>query len=183
MHPRTLCFRWLAALGLGLLPVARSGAQDADSSPFLPVAGPGAPGAVAENEPLELHGIMSTSDGLRVCIYNVATKTSKWVGLNESGLDNKFVVKSADPDHDTASVLSDGRLLTLSLRKAKVEASTAGGWNGSNLPPGVSVVLNPTAADEQRRLQAIADEVRRRRLAREQNDRLSDQSGGRMNNR
>jgi hypothetical protein len=182
MQARAFHFHWVATFCLGFLLAARLGAQDADSSPFLPAAGPGAPGAAAENEPLELHGIMSTQDGLRVCIYNVATKTSKWVGLNEGGMDNHFVVKSADPDRDTVSVLSDGRVLTLSLRKAKVD-SFNGGYSNGGLPPGVSVVLNPTAADEQRRLQAIADEVRRRRLAREQNDRLMDQSGGRLNNR
>jgi len=168
----------IAALCLGLVPAARVAAQEADSSPFLPAAGSagaGGAGAAAANEPLELHGIIATADGLRFCIFNVTKKTSKWVGLDETGSGDGYVVKSADPDHETVSVASDGRLLTLSLRRAKVEAAEA---SPGGLPPGVSVVLNPTAADEQRRLQMIAAEVRRRRLLREQADRMADRQLG-----
>jgi hypothetical protein len=160
---------WIAALCLGLLQIVRAGAQDADGSPFLPSPAAGA-SAAAENQSLELHGIMPTSDGVRFCIYDSVKKTSKWVGLNDAGAGDAFVVKSADPNADTVSVLSGGRLMTLVMRKPKVDSSFVANF-GAGLPPGVSVVLNPTAADEQRRLQAIAQEVRRRRLLREQADR------------
>ncbi len=114
---------------------------------------------------------MPTPDGaLRFCIYDAVKKTSKWVALNEAVSGDRFVVKSANPDSDTVSVLSGGRLMTLALRKPKVDAVNLVNLGGG-LPAGVSVVLNPTAADEQRRLQAIAQEVRRRRLLREQADR------------
>ena len=116
MDARLTRLRWVASLCLGLLPLARTTAQEADSSPFLPTPGGAAGGAAAaaENEPLELHGIMPAPDGgLRFCIFDAAKKTSRWVGLNETGGDAKFVVKSADPERDTVSVLSDGRLLTL----------------------------------------------------------------------
>jgi hypothetical protein len=155
----------------------RAWAQDADGSPFLPNPAAGGGGAAAENEPLELHGIMPTADGLRFCIFDAAKKTSRWVGLNDTGGGAPFVVKSADPDRDMVTVLNGGRLMTLSLRKPKVQSFAAGNPAilGA-LPPGVSTVLNPTPADEQRRLQAIAAEVRRRRLAREAADRMDQQS-------
>jgi hypothetical protein len=177
MKVRARHCRWAAALLFGIALVARAGAQDADSSPFLPnPAAGGAAGAAAENEPLELHGIMPTADGLRFCIFDAAKKTSRWVGLNDAAGGAPYVVKSADPDRDTVTVLNGGRLMTLSLRKPKVQSFAAGNPAilGA-LPPGVSTVLNPTPADEQRRLQAIAAEVRRRRLAREAADRMEQQ--------
>jgi hypothetical protein len=181
MKASALKLRWVAALCAALLPLGRAAAQDADGSPFLPVAGagggPGGAAAAAANEPLELHGIMATPDGLRFCIFDAAKKTSKWVGLNDAGAGVPYLVKSADPDHDTVSVSSDGRLLTLTLRRPKVETSQPLAQPGG-LPPGVSVVLNPSAADEQRRLQMIAAEVRRRRLLRQQADRQADQQLG-----
>ena len=167
---------WIVAACLGLLPAARAGAQLSDSSPFAPTAASGTAGAAAENEPLELRGIAATPEGLRICIYDAAKKTSKWVGLNESGDGGRYVVKSADPERDTVLVQSDGRIMTLALRKAKVaSAGPAGAWTGG-LPP--TVVLNPTPEDNQRRLQAVADEVRRRRLERERADRQAGQPGG-----
>jgi hypothetical protein len=170
---------WIVAACLALMPVLRAGAQLSDSSPFAPTGTAGVAGAQAENEPLELRGIMAAPDGLRVCIYDAARKTSKWVRLNETADGTRFVVKSADPDLETASVQSDGRVMTLALRKAKVESSgPATGYQAgvSYLGP---VALNPTPADDQRRLQAVQAEVRRRRLAREAADRLEDQRNGR----
>ncbi len=178
MKVRARYCRWAAALLFGLILAGRAGAQEADSSPFLPnPAAGGAGGAAAENEPLELHGIMPTADGLRFCIFDAAKKTSKWVGLNDASGGDSFTVRSADTDRDTVTVMNGGRLMTLSLRKPKVESFAAGNpVQLGALPAGVSTVLNPTPADEQRRLQAIAAEVRRRRLARENADRMEQQS-------
>jgi len=169
--------RWIVAACLGVLP-ACAVAQLSDSSPFAPTGAPGGPGAAAENEPLELHGIMATPDGLRFCIYDAAKRTSRWVGLNESGNGTRFVVKSADPDRDTVSIQSDGRIMTLALQKAKVASSgplPIWGLGGGGLPG--NVVLNPSPADDQRRLQAVAEEVRRRRLLRERADQQAGQPG------
>jgi hypothetical protein len=76
-------------------------------------------------------------------------------------------------------VNQDGRRLKLALREAKVAVgvvpsvpvpSVAGGPGGQ--PPSMGIVpnavLRPTPEDEQKRLQDIAEEVRRRRLLREQ---------------
>ncbi|HMD61612.1 MAG TPA: hypothetical protein VKG78_09280 [Opitutaceae bacterium] len=139
----------------------------AQASPFLPPPGSAAPGAQAgPSGPVELRGIMSTPAGAAYCIYDTAKKTSAWVGLNEAG--NDFVVKAADPDSDSVTVDFQGRSLRLVLRTAKVASAGAG---GSGVAPAASpsspVVLNPSAADEQRRLDAVSQEVRRRRLERE----------------
>jgi hypothetical protein len=155
------CFLCAAALAL------RAGAEGNDASPFLPVSGPGAAaGQAPDGTSYELRGIMSAGNGLRFCIFDPVKKTSAWVALNESG--NAFVVTAADPAHDAVTLEAGGQRLTITLREAKVVSLT------NNMqaapPPGMPigrVVLRPTPEDEQRRLQAIAEEVRRRREMRE----------------
>ena len=159
----------LLPIGTLLVLAGRANAQGEDASPFVAPKGSGGPGGQpADGSSYELRGIMSTGDSHRFCIFDPARKASQWVELNEPGY--PFMVKSADPAHDTVTILTDdGRLLALTLREAKVASlnqvfnpALAGGAAASNM------VINPTPEDNQRRLQAIADEVRRRRLLREQ---------------
>lgn len=151
----------------------------APSSPFLPPNSAAAGAQAGPSGPVELRGIMSTSQGAAYCIYDTAKRTSVWVGLNEGG--NDFVVRSADPGSDSVTVDFQGRSLKLVLRTAKI--SSSGAAAGGAGPPGVqgavasSVVLNPTPADEQRRLEAVAQEVRRRRMERERAAQASQEGG------
>jgi hypothetical protein len=142
----------------------------AQSSPFMPssLAASAAKGGPAG--PVELRGVMSTSDGTEYCIYDTVKRTSAWVGLNEPG--NAFVVKSADPNGESVTVEFQGRTVNLELRTGKVvSGGTAAPQQGSMVfdrsSITQSVVLNPSPADEQRRLDAVAAEVRRRRQERE----------------
>lgn len=140
----------------------------AQASPFLPSSMSEAAAKGGPSGPVELRGVMSTSQGTEYCIYDVVKKTSAWVGLNETG--QGFVVKSADPASDSVTVEFQGRTMNLVLRTAKV--ASAGSAVPAMNPQGgnsvtQSVVLNPTPADEQRRLDAVAAEVRRRRMERE----------------
>ncbi len=167
-HPfRTFLTLLSASAALGCAGLARG--DLAPTSPFLPANSTMAGGAQAGPAgPVELRGIMSTAQGVAYCIYDTAKKTSEWVGLNEAG--NDFVVKSADPANDAVTVDFQGRSLRLVLRTSKVaSAGAAGGPGGPSAMPGASapVVLNPNPADEQRRLDAVAQEVRRRRMERE----------------
>jgi hypothetical protein len=152
----------LAALIAGEPAFAR--ADLVQASPFLPPSLAGVAGQAGPAGPVELRGVMSTSQGTQYCIYDTAKKASTWVGLNETG--NDFTVKSADPGGESVVVEFQGRTLKLQLRAAKVASS---GSSGSASSPIVvpAVALNPTPADEQRRLDAIAAEVRRRRMERE----------------
>jgi len=153
-----------AALGWG----ASLRADLAQASPFLPLNSAAAAGQSGPAGPVELRGIMSTSDGVAYCIYDTAKKTSAWVRLNEGG--NDFVVRSADPAGDSVTVDFQGRSMRLVLRTAKVASAGSGGSGVAPAVPGAvssSVVLNPSPADEQKRLDAVAQEVRRRRLERE----------------
>ena len=159
-----------AALGWG----GSLRADLAQSSPFLPLSLTAAGGPAGPAGPVELRGIMSNSDGTAYCIYDTAKKTSAWVKLNEAG--NDFVVRSADPAGDSVTVDFRGQSLKLVLRTAKVASAGA-----APAPPNTvssAVVLNPSPVDEQRRLDAVAQEVRRRRLERERAAQAAQPGGG-----
>lgn len=162
----------LPAVLLALSGTAR--AQLAASSPFLPAAAAGAT-AVSEGAPIELRGVMETRSGMSFCIFDPAKKVSVWVGIDEK--DHDFVVKSYDATNETVAVTHGGRTLTLAMRAMKVASSgqaaapaplPAPGMPNVPTPVTQSVVVNPTPADEARRLEAVAAEVRRRRALREQ---------------
>lgn len=121
-------------------------------------------------------------------IYDSSNRMSAWSRLNEPG--HGFVVRSHDPARDTVTVDHQGRTLTLALRTAKVAAApvyqpqpamanqTGPQNQGVPQPIGGPVVLNPSPADEQARLEAIAAEVNRRRMIRQQALQASRQAAG-----
>jgi hypothetical protein len=141
------------------------------ASPFLPVAGSAAAAAAASTAtPVELRGIMTTSEGVVACIYDTAKKTSVWVGADEPGFD--FQVRTIDTERETATVFYQGRVISLGLKQAKIASSGPGPVQVAQPAPGnparaVTDAPVVTAADEQKRLDAVAAEVRRRRLERE----------------
>ena len=160
-----------------MLVAGTAGAQPASSSPFLPpsAANVAAPTAGA---PIEFRGIMETGEGMRFRLYDPVRKSGAWVKLNERDTTLAVVVKqfNATPDSETLVVEHQGRTLTLAQRVSKVVSSGSAVQNMApppvmtNVPPAVtqSVVVNPTPADEARRLEAVASEVARRRALREQ---------------
>lgn len=151
-------------------------------SPFLPPAAAGQTAQTADSQ-LELRGIMAAGDTTMFSIYDATHKSSAWVKLNEPGRD--FVIRSFDAGRDAVTVDYQGRVLTLALHTAKVvsapvnipQPAVASVLPGPQ-PVGGPVVLNPTPADEQRRLEAIAAEVNRRRMIRQQALQASRQAAG-----
>ncbi len=146
-------------------------------SPFLPPQASG-PSAPTSDAPLEYRGYMTTAEGIQFRIFDPAKKAFAWVKLNERNPDLDVIAKQHDEDHRTLTIEHGGRTLTLGERKSKV---VSGGNLAQAMPPPPvpqptnvapavtqSVVLNPTPADEQRRLEAVAAEVARRRALREQ---------------
>jgi len=141
------------------------------TNPFAPTPGAGAPGQASStpDAPLELRGIMAVGDSMMFSIYDPSRRSATWTKLNELGRD--YIVRTYDAAKDTVTLDYQGRTLTLVLHTAKVASAPVA------LPPPVAatpppiggpVVLNPTPADEQRRLEAIAAEVNRRRMIRMQ---------------
>ena len=130
---------------------------------------------------------MATGNGYMYSIYDSAHKVSAWSRLNENG--HGFVVRSHDVARDIVTVDYQGRILTLALRTAKVASAPVNipqapqpvAANNAPQPIGGPVVLNPSPADEQRRLEAIAAEVNRRRMIRQQALQASRQAAGQPN--
>jgi hypothetical protein len=150
-------------------------------SPFLPAQASGGAAAPTHGAPLEYRGYMVTAEGTQYRLFDPAGKKGAWVRINERNSDLEVVAKQYDDAHRTLTVEHQGRTLTLAEREAKV---LSGGAPPAMPPPAMvqpappptnvapavtqSVVVNPTPADEQRRLEAVAAEVARRRALREQ---------------
>ena len=170
--------RSVSRLAAGSLLVLALGSRMAGADDPLSVANPFMPPAAAAggpaakptaDTPIELRGIMQAGDATMFSIYDPSRKTSTWVKLGETGRD--FIVRRYDDKNDTVNVDYQGRTVTLALRTAKVASSPGNAVPMVAPPPppvGNPVVLNPSPADEQRRLEAIAAEVNRRRQLRQQ---------------
>jgi hypothetical protein len=177
MVVRLLSLRYSAAVFGALLCAGRAGAQLASLSPFLPAQGAGAATPTA-GAPLEFRGSMEDHDGIKLRIVDPARKAGWWVRVNEHNPDVDFTVKQYDSAHDTVVAEQQGKTFTLALRESKVVSSGAAGQGLAMPPPGMpqnmppaivnSVAVNPTPAQEQARLEAVAAEVARRRALREQ---------------
>lgn len=166
--------RCLAALGLALAVAPRGAAQLAANSPFMPPASAGASAPVSGGA-IEYLGYMQTGEGRLFRLYDPARKARVWARLNEPNAELGVVVKKHDADRGTITLEHRGKVLTLEEPKAKVAAGGAPAPLppppvASNVPAAVTqaVVLNPTPADEARRLDAVAAEVQRRRALRDQ---------------
>jgi hypothetical protein len=183
MFPRTTRLCRLLIPSVALFTVASLKAQLASRSPFQPATATG-PNAPAADAPLEFGGYLDTpSEGrlYRITIKDPARRAAVWVRMNErnSELGSEVVVKQHDNDQETLTVEHGGKTLTLAEKKAKIVSAGSAAQAmppppvpnpPSNVPSAVTqaVVLNPTPADEQRRLEAVAAEVARRRALREQ---------------
>src|SRR5688572_22301143 len=152
-------------------------------SPFLPAAAGAA--ASGQTGPLELRSVIMDRGEYYFSLYDLNSKESFWVGLNETGF--PALVRSYDRNTDTVTVEQQGRTMSLTLATARTMAATAmapqpqpGGpgapaiANGgtpsggptvqpSNGQPQFGPVPSSVTPDEAQRLQRIADEIRRRR--------------------
>ncbi len=151
-------------------------AQLATSSPFLAPQAQ-ATNAAAANSPLEFTGYMDVPGGDRLFrIKDPARKTSEWVKLNERSQALDVTVKQYDDSRKALVVEHQGKTLTLAERESKILSAGAVPQPVIAMPVSnpvsaavtQAVVVNPTPADEQRRLEAVATEVARRRALREQ---------------
>lgn len=165
-------------------------AQSGTRSPFLPPQSAGT-AAPTQGAPLEYRGYLVTNEGIQYRLYDPAKKAGTWVKLNERNPDFEVIAKQHDRDHNTLVIEHQGRMLTLAERESKIvsagnaappppqlmPAPAAGPT--INVAPAVTqtVVVNPSPADEQKRLEAVAAEVARRRALREQATQPAPQAG------
>lgn len=164
--------KWWGGVMGGVLVVATSGAQPLARSPFLPPSAPEeAAVVVTENAPWQFVGQLGEGEGAMFSLFNPATRRAVWLRVGEET--EEVSLQAFDAEAETVRVVQGGQVLTLRLEAAK--ASTGGGAMAAGSMPVVggnalanTVRVNPTPADEARRLEAVASEVRRRRVLRQQ---------------
>ncbi|MSU47661.1 MAG: hypothetical protein EXS37_00940 [Opitutus sp.] len=187
MFPRVFSLRSLVVTGVALAAAGPAGAQLAAKSPFVAPQAAAATAATA-GAPLEFRGFIATGEGMQFRVFDPAKKMGAWIKLNERNSEFDVVAKEYNDGAKTLIVEHQGRTLTLAERQAKVVSSGSAAQAmppppmpqpPSNVPAAVtqSVVLNPTPADEQNRLEAVASEVARRRALREQASQQISQGG------
>lgn len=178
--------RFRPAILLRLLPpltgVCGSEVLAQGRSPFTPPAAAApASAAAASSGGLEYRGNLDLGDGLQFRLFDPARKNGVWVRLNQRNEEFDVIARLHDDESKTLTIEHQGRSVTLPMRVAKVvsggspaQMMSPPGAQGPapavNVAPAVTqtVVVNPTPADEQRRLEAVAAEVARRRALREQ---------------
>lgn len=144
-------------------------------SPFLPPAN-SAVATATQNAPgsLELRSVARIGDTFSFSIFDPTRKNGSWVKLHEKG--DGFEVTNYDAENEVATVETQGRTLKINLQQAKTGSSPAPNYVPPQPPPPQvlpgqapqnPVVLNPSAGDEQKRLEAVAEEIRRRRAMRQ----------------
>lgn len=164
----------IAIISGTLMVGGRAIAQLAANSPFLPQGAAAA--APTANAALEYRGYMDTPTGERLFrINDTARKTGAFIKLGEKHEGLGLALKQYDADRNSITIEHEGKTVTLQRREAKIAsagpaAQLLPAMPVANVSPAVtqSVVVNPTTADEQRRLEAVAAEVARRRALREQ---------------
>jgi hypothetical protein len=153
-----------------LLICARADAALSRESPFVSKSGPVA-APVAENSPIELRGLMMSGGVMKFGIFDPAKQQGHWVAENEKGFD--FVVRSFDAAKASIVVDYQGRTQTLILKEAKLDGSAPiasvppPGMPGNAPRPMANGVPSVNSADEAKRIETVAAEVRRRRAMRQ----------------
>jgi hypothetical protein len=177
MRPLVFPCLWLA---FGLAGTLRAAPPIASRSPFLPPENAPVEKAEAGPAALEFRGFVDVGGGKQFRLFDPAKKRGEWLRLNERSPEFEAVIRQHNEGEESVSVEHQGRTVTLTMRKAKIVADAGA---PAAPPPGVapagpaitvtpavtqSVMVNPSPADEQRRLEAVAAEVNRRRALREQ---------------
>jgi hypothetical protein len=132
-------------------------------SPFIPQSGPA--GAVTENSPIELRGILAIPGGSLFGLFDPVKKQGGWVKLNEPGRD--FTVRTYDAANDAVTVEYQGRVLSLALKTSKIETMPAMAIPQPPRPAAGPQMATAPTVDEAKRLEAVAAEVARRRQQRQ----------------
>lgn len=165
--------RFSTYLILAWLGVSGSSGMDlsnlTERSPFAP-AGAGRVSSTAEEvSQLEFRSIASDQAGMMFSVFDVSANRGRWLRLGENG---STMVKSFDAAQNEISVEHQGKVISLKLKRATIQAGAAMPSAGVPAMPSIpgGVVNNGSTATaaptDSRRLEAVAAEVRRRRALR-----------------
>jgi hypothetical protein len=147
-----------------------------DRSPFAP---PGQGGEVAAAEPQgtwEFRGMATDADGTAYSLFDSSTNKGRWVRAEDA--ESPVQIKGFDSASNMLDIEQDGRPLRLALKRAVIQAGQA---VGEMAPPAQasdqrgsigrrgaqSQAAKPDPAAQQKRLEAVAEAVRRTRELRQ----------------
>jgi hypothetical protein len=142
--------------------------------PVLPPEHAAGPAPTAQGS-WQFSGILGTGSDALYCVVNTQSRRTYWLPAGGAPVDG-VVVRGYDPANDTLVLQSDGGpTLNLRLQSVQVASRTPANVVPSPLPatgaapvpPGNRPGAAATPASEAERLQAVAEEVRRRRALRQ----------------
>ena len=166
-HPSSI---WLT-FGLSLGTLSASAAISLDgltsNSPFLQRASPTAQPTSSETAAIEFRGVISSHDGTLFGLYDRTRNQGAWVRQNERSGD--FNVLAYDAANAVVTVDYQGQKLSLALSSSKVETAAPSLITtiaAAPLAAPATASVNGANPADQRKLESIAAEVRRRRALR-----------------
>ena len=135
------------------------------SSPFMPGDQEAAVVTPSENAVVEFRGMVTTKDGVLFGLYDRTKQTGAWVRKEDKDAD--FVVQSYDESNDVVVVNYLGQKFNLTLSSAKIATASALPVVGqAGTQGGGEAVVRVV---DQRRLELIMAEVKRRHALRQGN--------------
>jgi hypothetical protein len=136
-------------------------------SPFLP-KGADAIVTPTENAVVEFRGMITTKEGVLFGLYDRTKQTGSWVRQGDKSTD--FVVNAYDAANDTLSFEYQGQKFNLTLASSRINTAAPSAPPSappSPAGPGIVAATPGGRGDDQRKLESIAAEVRRRRALRQ----------------
>ena len=161
----------LLSLGILLSAIDVSAAISLDglisNSPFALHSAAGIQPVTSETGSIEFRGVIASHDGTVFGLYDRTRNQGAWVRQNEKGAD--FTVLEYDAANTVVTVEYQGQKLSLALSPSKIE-SAAPSMNSPIAAAPLGAPANPSVSGanstDQRKLESIAAEVRRRRALR-----------------
>jgi len=161
----------LLTLGISLSTIGVSAAISLDglisNSPFAPHSATGIQPVTSETGAIEFRGVISSNDGTVFGLYDRTRNQGAWVRQNEKGSD--FTVLAYDVANAVVTVEYQGQKLSLALSPSKIESAVPS-LNPTIAAAPLGAPANPSVSGanstDQRKLESIAAEVRRRRALR-----------------
>lgn len=161
----------LFSLGFALLMMSTAEAITLDglisNSPFIANSTVGTQPTNPESTSIEFRGVISSRDGTVFGLYDRTRNQGEWVRQNEKGAD--FTVLDYDEVNAVVTVEYQGQKLSLALSSSKIDPAVPyANPRITSAPMGAPPVpgLAGATSTDQRKLESIAAEVRRRRALR-----------------
>jgi hypothetical protein len=132
-----------------------------DRSPFAPPPDQAASEGPTEQGVLEFRGMVEEGGQRAYSVFDATANKARWLMVGEG---DTFKVKSFDPSTNQLEIEQQGKSVKLALKRSTIQAGAA--VVSAPPPNGQPNVNAANQANDARRLETVAAEVRRRRALR-----------------